>query len=178
MTEILEKHFREGQHWIIYCDTNRMLSQAEKRIRDIGIVPRIYQSEMNSFNRSQTLSSFKREGGLLLAMKCLDEGVNITCISHGMILSSTTNPREFIQRRGRMLRKSPGKDIAHIFDAFALPNETAENTGFLLSELLRAKELAEDSENRITNVIDINILIRKHGVVSEPALETEIVTND
>jgi hypothetical protein len=77
-----------------------------------------------------------------------------------------------------MLRKSPGKDIAHIFDAFALPNETAENTGFLLSELLRAKELAEDSENRITNVIDINILIRKHGVVSEPALETEIVTND
>ncbi len=178
MTEIVKEHFREGQHWIIYCDTEEMLSQADERIREMQIVPWEYTSKMNSYSRSQTLSSFERDGGLLIAMKCLDEGVNIPCISHGMVLSSTTNPREFIQRRGRMLRKSPGKEIAHIFDAFALPDKYAENTGFLLSEILRAKELAEESENRITNLIDINLLIREFGVTHIPELEMEIGIND
>ena len=77
-----------------------------------------------------------------------------------------------------MLRKSPGKEIAHIFDAFALPNENAGNTGFLLSELLRAKELAEESENRITNATEINLLIREYGITSVPELETEVLEID
>ena len=178
MMEILEEHFEKGQHWIIYCDTEEMLSLAESRIREIGIIPREYKSQMNAFSREQTLAAFERDGGLLLAMKCLDEGVNIPCISHGMVLSSTTNPREFVQRRGRMLRRSPGKEIAHVFDAFALPAENAENTGFLLSELHRAKELAEESENRVTNVTEINLLIRKYGVTSVPELEMEVMEDD
>lgn len=177
MTEIVEEHFREGQHWIIYCDTEEMLLQVETRIREMKIVPMEYTSKMNPYSRSQTLSSFERDGGLLIAMKCLDEGVNIPCISHGMVLSSSTNPREFIQRRGRMLRKSPGKEIAHIFDAFALPNKKAENTGFLLSEILRAKELAEESENKITSLIGINLLIREYEVTNVLELEMEIGNN-
>ena len=77
-----------------------------------------------------------------------------------------------------MLRRLPGKDIAYIFDAFALPDISAENTGFLLSEILRAKELAEDCENRITAVGTINQLIRQHDVVNVTDLEVEVDTLD
>ena len=77
-----------------------------------------------------------------------------------------------------MLRRFPGKEIAHVFDTFALPNISAENTGFLLSEILRAKELAEDCENRITAVGTINQLIRQHDVVNVPDLEVEVDTLD
>ena len=176
--ELIEKNYDKDQHWLIYCDTLPMLDKIEYNIRKIGIVPQIYHSKMNDFNKKKALQSFERNGGLLLAMKCLDEGVNIPCISHGMVLSSTTNPREFIQRRGRMLRKFPGKTISHIFDTFALPNKSGENIGFLFQEILRAKELAEDSENKMTSVIRLNSIIRSYGITSIPELEAEVVYSD
>ena len=62
----------------------------------------------------------KREA--YLSIQCLDEGVNIPSISHGIILASSNNPRQFIQRRGRMLRLSKGKQFAHIWDALVVPD--------------------------------------------------------
>ena len=155
-----------------------MLEKLELEIRKIGIIAKTYHSKMNDFNKNKTLDLFEREGGLLIAMKCLDEGVNIPCISHGMVLSSTTNPREFVQRRGRMLRKFPGKKIALIFDTFALPHESGENIGFLFQEILRAKELAEDSVNKIDSVLSLNSIIRRYDVRSIPELEEEVVDFD
>ena len=57
----------------------------------------------------------------LVAIKCLDEGVNIPNIHTAFILASSTNPKEYIQRRGRVLRKAPGKDYAVIYDFVTLP---------------------------------------------------------
>lgn len=48
---------------------------------------------------------------VLVAIKCLDEGVNIPSVETAFILASSTNPKEYIQRRGRVLRKYPGKKI-------------------------------------------------------------------
>ena len=58
--------------------------------------------------RSLLLKSFA-DGNLdiLFAMKCLDEGVDIPRAERGIFTSSTGNPREFIQRRGRLLRNHP-----------------------------------------------------------------------
>ena len=178
MKEIVSNNYQSNQHWIVYCDSEKMLLNAEEKIRELGIVPSIYHSKMNQFSRSKTLSNFERDGGLLLAIRCLDEGVNIPCISHGMVLSSTTNPREFIQRRGRMLRRFPGKEQAEIFDTFALPADLAENTGFLMSEIIRAKDLAEDSLNKNTNIIEVNMLIRKYDISIVPEFEEEVVFDD
>ena len=55
-----------------------------------------------------------------MAIKCLDEGVDIPYLKNAIILSSSQNPREHIQRRGRVLRKSPGKNLATIYDALVL----------------------------------------------------------
>lgn len=70
----------------------------------------------------QVLKNFE-EGHIdvLLAMKCLDEGVDIPRTQHAIFCSSTGNPRQFVQRRGRVLRKSDGKDKAQIWDLIVIP---------------------------------------------------------
>jgi superfamily II DNA or RNA helicase len=98
----------------------------------------------------------------LVAIKCLDEGVNIPMIKTAFILASTTNPREYIQRRGRLLRKDKQgrKKRAEIYDFVTLPRDpadmislTAEETRgekrLVYNELVRAKEFARLAENRI-----------------------------
>jgi superfamily II DNA or RNA helicase len=58
---------------------------------------------------------------VITAIKCLDEGVNIPAIKKAFILASSTNPKEYIQRRGRVLRKAAGKTHAEIYDFITLP---------------------------------------------------------
>ena len=58
---------------------------------------------------------------VLVAIKCLDEGVDVPSTKTAFILASSTNPREFVQRRGRILRRAPGKDRAVIYDFLVVP---------------------------------------------------------
>lgn len=58
----------------------------------------------------------------LVAIRCLDEGINIPSIKSALILSSNDNYREFVQRRGRILRLYPKKVVAHIYDVIVLPS--------------------------------------------------------
>ena len=96
---------------------------------------------------------------IITAIKCLDEGVNIPSIDKAYILASTTNPREYIQRRGRVLRLYPGKDKAHIHDFIVVPRNYIEDGGsysiqgyeknLLKKELTRVREFALLSDNYI-----------------------------
>ena len=94
----------------------------------------------------------------LVAIRCLDEGVNIPSIRTAFILASSTNPKEYIQRRGRVLRKYPGKTRALIFDFITLPLPLEEVADFepevinglkslAKRELARMKTFAADAEN-------------------------------
>ena len=70
------------------------------------------------------LDLFKKDTySTLVAIKCLDEGINIPQIERAIILASSTNPREFIQRRGRILRNYPGKKYAEIYDFIVLEQQ-------------------------------------------------------
>ena len=55
-------------------------------------------------------------------MKCLDEGVDIPQTALAFFCASTGNPKQFIQRRGRVLRQAEGKDFAIIHDLVVIPN--------------------------------------------------------
>lgn len=59
----------------------------------------------------------------IVAISCLDEGVDIPSIRTAIIMSSSDNPREYIQRRGRVLRQYPGKDHADIYDFVVIPRD-------------------------------------------------------
>jgi len=72
--------------------------------------------------RSDKLRAFTNgKIDVLFAMKCLDEGVDVPRAEIGIFASSTGNPRQFIQRRGRLLRKSKDKQFAYIYDMIVIP---------------------------------------------------------
>lgn len=82
-----------------------------------------YTGTNSKKQRSAILNGFENgDIDVLLAMKCLDEGVDVPRAEYGIFASSTGNPRQFIQRRGRLLRKHPDKTFAHIYDMIVVPN--------------------------------------------------------
>ena len=108
-------------------------------------------------NRTEILKRFAEgEIEVLTAMKCLDEGVDVRRTEIAIFCASTSNPRQFIQRRGRILRKHPDKKIAHIFDMIVVPNldeKTFDESlkmeqSILRGELKRVYEFASMSENK------------------------------
>ena len=92
----------------------------------------------------------------ILAMKCLDEGVDIPEVENAIILASSTNSKQYIQRRGRVLRKKNKIDnkIANIYDYIVVPKEMKGETekNIFARELKRVKEFLECAENK-TEVI-------------------------
>ena len=76
----------------------------------------------------------------LVAMRCLDEGVDIPDARTGYLLASSSNPRQFIQRRGRLLRLAPGKDRAVILDYLAVP-PAGTSINFNVERALLVREL-------------------------------------
>jgi hypothetical protein len=104
-----------------------------------------------SGDKVEALNWFKKFGGILVSIKCLDEGVDIPAVSHAFILASSQNPRQFIQRRGRVLRKSIGKDLAVIHDAIVVPvdpRSEREQISLLKAELIRSLEFADSALNK------------------------------
>lgn len=85
----------------------------------------------------------------LVAIKCLDEGVNIPAIKTAFILASTTNPKEYIQRRGRVLRKYPGKEFAIIYDFVTLPRPLDESLNLTYNEIRSEKSMVRNEVNRM-----------------------------
>ena len=109
----------------------------------------------------------------MVAIKCLDEGVSIKSISKAYILASSTNPREYIQRRGRVLRTYPGKKFAYIYDFVTLPkpldgimdydDKDDRDLSLIRRELLRVKDFAELAENSRESAQLINQIRDKYG---------------
>ena len=91
---------------------------------------------------------------ILLSMKCLDEGVDIPRAEHAIFCSSTGNPRQFVQRRGRVLRKSKGKEKAKIWDLIVTPPDvmndpTGIERNLFVSEVKRIVNFAALADNQI-----------------------------
>lgn len=118
-----------------------------------GIDAQEYHSQMQG-DKERTLRDFELNGGAVVSIRCLDEGVDIPSVTHALILASSKNPREFIQRRGRVLRRFPGKHLAFIHDLLVLPGENASiqqgtpsGTAILEGELARAIEFGNMALN-------------------------------
>lgn len=92
---------------------------------------------------------------MLFAMKCLDEGVDVPRAEVGVFTSSTGNPRQFIQRRGRLLRKHKDKSFAYIYDTIVVPDFAAfldksayeMERSLVRNELMRVAYFASLSDN-------------------------------
>lgn len=169
---------------LVYCgatnvyDGNEYVADAED-VRQIEAVTYILGIEMemevaqftsneNMETRAMIKEQFQRGDRLqvIVAIKCLDEGVNIPGIRTAFILASTTNPKEYIQRRGRVLRKAPNKPYAEIYDFVTLPRpldsvayltkeQAQRDLSLVKNELARIKEFGRLAQNSM----DANNLI-------------------
>ena len=144
--EILSKNFVEGDRWLVYCETNAHLGLVSESIREaLPRVPILTYTSTNEDEHRDVLSHYERVGGILLAIRCLDEGVDLPLINKAIIVSSSASPREFIQRRGRILRTHPGKNLAMLFDFLM---EDVNGSILMPTELERLTEFAEDAINK------------------------------
>jgi superfamily II DNA or RNA helicase len=139
--DIIRKEYLDDDHILIYCGATTVGNSSykegvvdpdEKRQIDIvvdmlgnnlGMRVHKFTSEEDAREREQLKEDFSNGDMLkvLVAIRCLDEGVNIPGIRTAFILASSTNPKEYIQRRGRVLRKAPNKPFANIYDFITLP---------------------------------------------------------
>lgn len=141
---ILETNAKQDDRWLVYCNDRKHLDEVKFEIKNLPLQVMEYHSE-NAQNHEAILDYFTNRGGVLLAIKCLDEGIDIPVINKAIILASSTNPREYIQRRGRVLRRAPGKFSAQIYDVAVVDEDGLPLTP---SEVIRANEFAKGSRNK------------------------------
>jgi len=150
--EVLTAEYRRGQRWIVYCEDTAQLSAVGRALTAAGIDNIPFHSKMEG-DREETLRWLDLRGGVVVAIKCLDEGVDIPSVTHALILASSKNPREFVQRRGRVLRTAPNKALAYVHDTIVLPPDQliaaadARNDPITVGELARAVEFARHADN-------------------------------
>lgn len=150
----------ELHHALFYCVYGQIDEVTSMLGNELGYRVHNFTMDESAEERKMLLQSFASgEIQALIAMRCLDEGVDVPSTQTAYMLASSSNPREFIQRRGRVLRRSPGKESAAIHDMIATPsrsyywnpmNQQTLNIErrILRKELTRFKEFAECSENR------------------------------
>jgi superfamily II DNA or RNA helicase len=162
--EVLNTEYEPGQRWIVYCDSQPQLRQVQAALRAREIPSVAYHSGMEG-DRRAALEHFEALGGVLVAIRCLDEGVDIPAVDHALILASSKNPREFIQRRGRVLRTHPGKHLAWVHDALVLPapGEGAARDAILAGEIARAIEFGEGAMNPGA-ITQVRVIAHRYGV--------------
>lgn len=156
--------YKDDHNILVYCGATRISDESddESDIRQIEAVTKIlgnelgmsvarFTSEENIEQRALIKEHFQKGDDLqaIVAIKCLDEGVNIPGIRIVFILASTTNPKEYIQRRGRVLRKAPNKPFAEIYDFVTLPRPLDAVSGLTQEQANRDKTLVKNELARI-----------------------------
>jgi len=131
----------------------KLIEQYSRIVRSADDFTTVKQFTGATKNRSELLEQFGNgDIDVLISMKCLDEGVDVPRSELAIFCSSTGNPRQFVQRRGRVLRTHDDKKFATIHDLIVLPDkDSIENIdtvkGLIISELLRVNDFASLAMN-------------------------------
>lgn len=172
----LLKNIKEKDHFIIYCGDGRLHDNDNEEIRHIEFVKQNLSSlgfKSSQFTANETMDermelvdSFN-EGAIdaLAAIRCLDEGINIPSIKGAMILSSNDDFREFVQRRGRILRTYKDKKYANIYDIIVLPSYNTPKIAEI--EFRRFHEYARLAINKDLLMPQLENLTSEYNLVLE-----------
>jgi len=170
LTELRKKiqPYIHEKNILVYCGAANVLKEeedesetADEDLKQIHAVTDILGNELGMSvakftaeepaDERRTIKEEFSSGRLqaIVAIKCLDEGMNIPGIRTAFILASSTNPKEYIQRRGRVLRRSPGKKYAELFDFITLPRSLGNTSGMTMEEQTGERTLAINEVRRI-----------------------------
>lgn len=171
-------NYTDKNYILIYCgaakttddDNGDEVKQINKVCRilgnEFGISNHKFTAEETPDERKEIIDMFSDGKSLqaIVAIKCLDEGVNIPAIQHAFILASSTDPKEFIQRRGRVLRKYKDKEFAYIHDFVTVPSSYDYTGNLVETELKRVYEFNELAFNKSDNEDLIDELVNNYNV--------------
>lgn len=162
---VVRSYYQPGQRWIVYCDDQIQLGVVQRALNAAGLDDVYEYHSAMAGDRGRTLDRFNTLGGIIVSIRCLDEGVDIPAVSHALILASSRNPREFIQRRGRVLRRAEGKTLAFLHDVIVAPHVSDEGDGnsILAGEIARAIEFGSHAINP-ASVTDLKLLAHSVGL--------------
>ena len=173
--EILGK-VKEPNHFIVYCGDGRLHDDDDEEMRHIEFVKQTlasigfkssqFTASENIMQRMDLVESFN-EGAIdaLAAIRCLDEGINIPSITGALILSSNDDYREFVQRRGRILRTYKDKKYANIYDVLVLPSYSTPKMAEI--ELRRFYEYARLAINKDAMLEKLDDIAAEYGLELE-----------
>lgn len=168
---------KEKDHFVVYCGDGHLFDDATgQELRHIQSIKRKlskhdyrssqFTAKENMNDRMELVDAFnKGEISALAAIRCLDEGINIPSIKSALILSSNDDYREFVQRRGRILRTYKDKESANIYDVIVLPSY--EMQSWAVIELRRYKEFARLALNWFDLQDEFQQLMDNYGLVDE-----------
>lgn len=123
-------------------DANHLIDVFTKAVCDVDKYVTVKKFTGDTKDRDAILKDFASgKMQVLTSMKCLDEGVDVPRSEMAIFCASTGNPRQFIQRRGRVLRTSPGKSYAYIHDLVVIPKVSMTCPSFEMERRLLANEL-------------------------------------
>ncbi|MGD1807336.1 DNA phosphorothioation system restriction enzyme [Dapis sp. BLCC M126] len=172
----------QTSHTLFYCGDSSVETEDISNLRQMEAVVRIlgyelgyrvntYTAETPIKKREKLRQQFE-SGELqgLVAIRCLDEGVDIPAIKNAVILASSQNPRQFIQRRGRILRPHPSKERATLFDMIVLPPDMGRSTleverNLLRKELKRFLEFADLADNAGEARVKLLNIQKRYGLL-------------
>jgi len=149
LRKILEENKGKLKQCIVYCEDKKQLNGVQRVFDDLKIDSYVkYHSDIS--NRKDALNLFKKKNcNFILSINCLDQGIDIPSCESLILLSSSGNPRQYIQRRGRVLRNPPQKikPVVKIFDILAFPRNFDEMyRGLIMTQLIRAWEFISCSQ--------------------------------
>jgi len=123
-------------------DAIHLIDVFTKAVRDIDNRTTVRQFVSGIAERDKILEQFaKGEIDVLTSMKCLDEGVDVPRAELAIFCASTGNPRQFVQRRGRILRQHPDKQFAYIHDLVVIPEVNPNSDSYTMERSILKKEL-------------------------------------
>ncbi|RRJ28806.1 DEAD/DEAH box helicase [Halocatena pleomorpha] len=171
LTELVSEQ-EDIKHTLVYCgdgsvesdesheETQRHVDATAQTLgRDLGLKVHPFTAQETQSEQERLLNKFEnRDLQALVAIRCLDEGVDVPATETAYLLASSTNPIQFVQRRGRILRQYPDKEQAVIHDFIVSPPKSMNpNTmgksqfsierKLISKELKRASVFAEDALN-------------------------------
>lgn len=182
LSKLLPKYKDEGilNHCLIYCSDGKDSEDENTRSREkvitelnkIWVSSRRFTAEEKIDERQEILHEFATgEVSVIVAIKCLDEGVDVPSTRNAIIMASTGNPREYIQRRGRVLRRDDDKECANIYDFVVIPREKSfdldSEIQIFMSEYKRFKEFSNYSLNKEENENMIKKIVEMHSICLE-----------
>lgn len=180
---------KEKDHFIVYCGDGRLFNDGiDEGTRHIQFIKDVLTEDdfkVSQFTANESMDERMRivesfNKGMIdtmVAIRCLDEGINIPSIEGALLLASNDDYREFVQRRGRILRTyyneftGRNKEVANIYDVVVLPSDNAKS--FAAIELRRFYEYARLAENKENCMREFEDLLIRYGIELDSLIDVE-----